>query len=89
MKSRRFHLAWLAMIVIPAALTYAGGSGVGNGGGIWTCRAKSGNHPLLAAELVDLSEARREFALEFPRDKTRNIKQAMMLELLAYKTRLI
>ncbi|MGK5084706.1 hypothetical protein WDW37_15540 [Bdellovibrionota bacterium FG-1] len=43
-----------------------GGGGVGNGGGAWTCRATTLDHALLWVDLVDLSEGRREFALNIP-----------------------
>jgi hypothetical protein len=51
-----------------SALAGEGGSGVGNGGAAWTCRGNGPGRPLIWVELLDLSEARREFNLTIARD---------------------
>lgn len=63
---KKFLLTFLAFTLSTSAFA-EGGSHVGNGGGVWTCRAESSGHPLIWAELVDLSEGRREFNLSIPK----------------------
>lgn len=58
----------LSFFLAPPGIAAAGegrGSGVGNGGGLWTCRDAA--DALVWSELVDLSEARREFRLNILR----------------------
>jgi hypothetical protein len=44
----------------------SGGGGVGNGGGAWTCRSNGSDDQLIWVQLVDLSEARREYGEPVP-----------------------
>lgn len=56
----------IAFMALYTASAFAGGdTGVGNGGGVWTCRSK-GTHELRWVQLVDLFEARNEFQLNIP-----------------------
>lgn len=72
MKSRH-ALSFMALALTAAFATQnlvradrSGGGGVGNGGGSWTCRSNSADDSLIWIELVDLSEARREFNQPIP-----------------------
>jgi hypothetical protein len=57
-------LAVTAFLSLPS-LAHADGH-VGNGGGSWTCRSNSADDTLIWVQLVDLSEARREFNQPVP-----------------------
>lgn len=62
-----FALATVSILLAHATPARAGsGGGVGNGGGAWTCRQNTGEGALIWVQLVDLSEARREFNQAVP-----------------------
>ncbi len=67
-----FSTTLLALTLSTSALA-GEGSGVGNGGGLWTCRDNTPERALIWAELLDLSEAQREFHLKIDRASPLNV----------------
>ena len=54
------------LILFTSLFSWAGGDVVGNGGGLWTCKDKTG--ALKSAQLVDLYEAKEEFGYLVAKD---------------------
>ena len=66
-------LSWITLLgsipfISPTAMATSGGSGVGNGGGLWTCRDENTDETLRWAYLLDLSEGDRDWGVHIERE---------------------